>query len=252
MEFTSSRKVRNPLPVRVVLVEPEHSMNLGMVARAVKNFGVVELALVNPQCKIDVEAVKYAKHSKEVLENAKIYKTLKDAVKGFDLVIGTTGVVRRFTSSLKNCVPLPVLQPLVSGKRVALVFGREGIGLNESELMQCDVVTHIPADKAHPVLNLSHSVAVVLYALYASRNEKPLFKTASVQNVEYLENMFSQVVDKLQSDTFPKLRNPTKAKIAFKHVLGRSNVADSEMQVLMGVFSRIRRQLYGVGNQRNK
>ncbi len=244
MEFTSSRKVRNPLPVRVVLVGPEHSMNLGMVARVVKNFAVTDLCLVNPQCEIDVEAMKYAKHSKEILDNVKTYKTLKDAVKGFDLVIGTTGVVRRFTSSLKNCVSLPVLPPLVNGKRIVLVFGREGIGLNEVELSQCDVVTHIPADRAHPVLNLSHSVAVVLYALYAAKNEKPLFKAATIGDVQYMENMFSQIVDKLHTGSFPKLRDPEKAKIAFKRVLGRSSVADSEMQSLLGVFSRIRKILF--------
>ncbi len=243
MEFTSSRKVKNPLPVRVVLVGPEHAMNVGMVARVVKNFGVVDLALVNPQCKLDTEAVKYAKHSKEILDNAKTYKSLKDAVKGFDLVIGTTGVIRRFTRSLKTCVSLPALPPLVKGKRVALVFGREGIGLTESEFTQCDVVTHIPADNSHPVLNLSHSVAVVLYALYAAKKEKFLFKTASAKNASYMEDMFSQIVDKLQTDTFPKFRQPAKAKIAFKRVLARSNIADGEIQVLMGVFSRMRRVL---------
>ena len=118
MEFTSSRKVRKPLPVRVVLVRPEYSMNVGMASRAAKNFAVTDVAFVNPQCAIDLEALKYAKHSKEVLDNAKTYASLQEAVAGFDLVIGTTGVLQRFISSLKTCVSLPELPAIVRGKRV--------------------------------------------------------------------------------------------------------------------------------------
>ncbi len=244
MEFIYSKKVKTPLPVRVVLVRPEHSMNVGMVARVCKNFSVTDLALVNSRCEIDFEAFKFAKHSKEVLVKAKKFKKLEQAVNGFDLVIGTTGVVRRFSASLKYCIALPCLSSLVKGKKVAIVFGPEGAGLNESELKQCDVVTHIPAEKAHPVLNLSHSVAVVLYGAYFANKDNRLYKKTSKNDLKYLQNLFSQIIDQLEKTTSPKFRDPEKAKIAFKRVLGRSKIVDKEANLLMGVFARIRKKLF--------
>ncbi len=92
--------------LRVVLVEPEHELNVGASARAMKNFGCQELWLVRPTCRIGFEAVKFAKHSKDVLDNARTVKTLSAALKGVDFTVGTTGVVERFASGLKNIVPL--------------------------------------------------------------------------------------------------------------------------------------------------
>ncbi len=244
MEFTGSRKVEKPLPVRIVLVKPERSMNVGMVARVAKNFSVTDLALVGSKCKIDFEAVKYAKHSREVLDNAKVVSTLSKAVKGFDLVVGTTGVVRRFTSALKTCIALSDLPLLIKGKKVALVFGPEGTGLSRKDFEHCDVVVHIPAEKAHPVLNLSHAVAIVLYALHSADKTKSLYKKADARDLKYLNSLFSQIVDKLKEKTLPELREPAKAKTAFRRILYRGNPAKIEVDALLGVFARIRKSLF--------
>ncbi len=241
---TRPRKVEKPLPVRVVLVQPEYEINIGMAARAAKNFAVTDLALVKPACRVGFEAIKYAKHSEEVLDNAGTFSSLDQAVKGFDLVVGTTGVVKRFTGSLKHCLSIHQAVPLVRGKRVALVFGPEGTGLKESELARCDVVIHIPAERAHPVLNLSHAVAVVLYGLFYSGKKAGLYKKADSHNAEYLLGLFEDIVDKLGEKTVPKLRNPAKAKTAFRRVLGRCRLADAEVQTLFTVFSRVRKLLY--------
>ncbi len=242
MEFTGSRKVRKPLPVRVVLVRPEYSMNVGMVARACKNFSVTDLAIVAPKCKLGFEATKYAKHSQEVLNNAKMCNSLEEAVAGFDLVVGTTGVVRRFTGSLKNCVSLPALNVIVSNRNIAIVFGPEGNGLTQGELDKCDVVATIPAERAHPVLNLSHAVAVVLYSLFFSQKTRPLFKPAAGKELRALNYLVSSIVDELR-ETHPPLRDAEKAKIAFKRVFGRTNMSQTEAQTLMAVFSRAAKKL---------
>ncbi|MBI4406724.1 hypothetical protein HY571_02315 [Candidatus Micrarchaeota archaeon] len=244
MEFTLSRKVAKPLPVRVILARPEYEINIGMAARAAKNFSITDLALVEPCCSVGFEAAKYAKHSKEVIDNMRKFSSLNQAVEGFDLVVGTTGVVKRFTGSLKHCVSLSEAAALVKGKKVAVVFGPEGTGLTEQEFNRCDVVIHIPAEKAHPVLNLSHAVAVTLYGLFYAGKKTRQYKKAERHNVDYLLRLFDDVVDELGEKTVPRLRAPAKAKTAFRRILGRSRPADAEVQTLFTVFSRIRRLVY--------
>ncbi|MFH0713645.1 MAG: TrmH family RNA methyltransferase [Candidatus Micrarchaeota archaeon] len=257
MEFTGSRKVKKPLPVRVVLVSPEYSMNVGMACRAAKNFSVVDLAIVRPKCALNIEAEKYAKHSKEVYENAKICDSLDEAIAGFDLVIGTTGVVRRFANSLKNCVSLPSLKDKINGKKIAIVFGSEGNGLTGEDLQKCDVIATIPAERAHPVLNLSHSVAVTLYALFFSGKTKSKFTTATTADLRALNYLFCEIVDelkKLEKVIYlrPKMRDPDKAKVAFKRVFGRTNVAQTEAQTIMATLARVNKALKAMETSRVK
>ena len=92
------------MKMRFVLVRPEHDMNVGAVCRAIKNFGFAELWLVDPQCKLGLEAKKYAKHSEEVLQNARKAGSLKEAVAGCDAAVGTTGVpVRLCSEAISSC-----------------------------------------------------------------------------------------------------------------------------------------------------
>ena len=102
---------------------------------------------------------------------------------------------------------------------------------------------HIPADASHPVLNLSHAVAVVLYALYAGRQKKKLYKLAKAEEVRYLEKLFFEIVDELAEQTQPRLRDPKKVKTAFKRVFSRGQVAQSELDALVGVFARMNKIL---------
>jgi tRNA/rRNA methyltransferase len=81
---------------RIVLVSPEYEQNLGAVARAMKNFGFSELFMVAPKCDPQgFDAIKFSKHAREVLESARICKTLAEATRGCKLSVGTTGVVFR-------------------------------------------------------------------------------------------------------------------------------------------------------------
>lgn len=80
-----------PLTFRIVLVEPLHSGNVGSVARVMKNFGFSELVLLNP-CELDMRARVMAVHAYDIIENARIEFSLKDALVGSSVIIGTTGL----------------------------------------------------------------------------------------------------------------------------------------------------------------
>ncbi len=234
--------------LRVVLVEPEHELNVGSAARAMKNFGCTELWLVRPHSKhLGFEALKFAKHSQEVLQNARTVKTLDAALKGVDFVVGTTGVSERFAANLKNLLPVrKLVQKLKTGERIAVVFGGESRGLSEAELFKCDAIAHVPASKDHPVLNLSHAVAVVLYEFFTaglcggeSAYEKKMerrWKAAPRKDRENLEKFFTELVESM-----PGVQNPRKVSVAFKNVLERARPSRDETQSLLAAIGPLKK-----------
>ena len=241
--------------LRVILVEPEHELNVGSAARAMKNFGCTELWLVRPACKLGFEATKFAKHSKEVLDGARTVKTLATALKGVDVAVGTTGVVARFSSDLKNLLSLrSAVLKLRRGENIAVVFGGEARGLSKEELMQCDLVAHVPTSGGHTVLNLSHAVAVVLYEFFqaglcggkggerggkasAPSPKKPrLPRAASRADRLQVEKTFSELVRSM-----PVIQNPLKVGNAFKNVLERARPSRDETQTLLAAIGPLKK-----------
>lgn len=225
------------MKVRVVLVEPKWDLNVGSICRAMKNFGFSELYLVNPHAKLGPEAVKFSKHAKDVLEGAKKVKTMDAAFKGCTVVVGTTGIVKRFGKKiLKKCTSSRNLKKKLSrGDKVAIVFGNEERGLSDDFLGECDFVAFIPTHPQYPVLNLSHAVAVMLYELYASRGEIELKKTrepvAPRERMAKLEELFLEFAKSNKT-----IRDPKKVATAFKRILRRSRPSEKEVQALFPAF----------------
>lgn len=224
--------------LRVVLVSPEHDMNVGSVCRAMKNFGFYELWIVAPRCKLGFEAKRYAKHSEEVLSNAKIVKTLSEAVAGCDAAMGTTGVSARFHGKIfKTCLPVSEAYGRVGGLgKVAIVFGPESTGLCEADSDLCDLMVTIPTAPAHRVLNLSHAVAVALYQLFADSvsgksESSGAYRKAAEYKMAKLEELFGQA-----AAISPTVRNKKKVATAFRKVLRRSLPSDDEARTLLCAF----------------
>ena len=130
--------------IKIVLVETSHPGNIGSTARAMKVMGLNQLVLVSPKCTIDEQASTLAAGAKDIVETAKIYNALDDAIQDCRLVIGSSA---RFRT-----VEWPMLTPHECGERciieskdhpVAIVFGRESSGLTNDELQKCHYHTCI-------------------------------------------------------------------------------------------------------------
>jgi TrmH family RNA methyltransferase len=234
--------------IRVILVGVEHEINLGSVARVMKNFNCKKLVLVKPKAGIGFQARLFAKHSEEILENAKTVDSLHEAVEGCNLVAGTTGAVNRFKKELKTCVSLKEFAERISGsKKVCLVFGNEGTGLGKEDLEECSLVVHIPTSEKHPVLNLSHAVAIVLSELYSRKKGKPLYRVAQRKKVRNLEAFFSDMVAAI-----PRVRNKKRVASAFKKIVERAVPSDAEVQNLFAAFGELKRILKKKGEETRK
>ncbi|WP_019487140.1 RNA methyltransferase [Kamptonema formosum] len=155
--------------IRIILVEPAGPLNVGSVARVMKNMGLHQLVLVNPQCdRLGEEARKMAVHAADVLEAAKIVRTLPEALQGCQRAIATTGLYRSLPTTLEN--PKSALPWLLECPS-ALIFGREDKGLTNAELSYAQRLIRIPSSDTYASLNLAQAVSICCYELYQVAGE---------------------------------------------------------------------------------
>ncbi|MBI5158854.1 TrmJ/YjtD family RNA methyltransferase [Candidatus Micrarchaeota archaeon] len=226
--------------VRVVLVEPEYEMNLGYCARVCANFGFEKLFIVNPKCSIGFVAKKYSKHAVKLLEGARIVKTLSEATQGCEFVVGTSAVLKRGRSVLRNPIsPRAFVEKIrnVDGE-FALLIGREGTGLSKREIDACDLLVRIPASFKYSTLNVSHALAVLLYELRLVSKPKQVQRSSKAER-EKMSELFGEIVDVFAVS----LRNPAKIKQAFRRMVGRAVPSDVEAASILGVLRKTKEKL---------
>jgi tRNA/rRNA methyltransferase len=167
--------------LRIVLVEPAGPLNIGAVARIMRNMGLSRLVLVNPQCDPRAEAARrMAVHGVEVLAAARVVASLPEALEGCQRAIATTGRLHPQDHPLEVPeIALPWLIPPTPAATTpdhatsfpifesALIFGPEDRGLSNDELMYAQRWVRIPASDSYPSLNLAQAVAVCAYLLHS-------------------------------------------------------------------------------------
>ena len=236
--------------IRVVLVGTQHPGNIGAAARAMRTMGLERLALVAPRHFPHPEAAAMAASAGEVLERASMHADLAEAVADCRLVLGCTARDRR--------IALPQLAPREAAGRavraaaegegeVALVFGRERTGLENSELQLCHCAVHIPADPACSSLNLAAAVQVLAYEVRlalldaggdAQASAAPADRLASHAE---LEGFFGQLHDTLDEIDFHKGRNPDAAMRKLRRIFLRTELRAGEVRLLRGVLADAQR-----------
>ena len=147
--------------IYIVFVECETPGNIGFLARTMANFGLKNLVLINPPT-LTNEAYYQATHGKYIVENAKIYPSLDSFYQSqrIDFKVASTGMA----GGSYNLSRIPI-KPEELGKsmnvsnKIAILFGREGNGLTNEEIENCDICVSIPTDPTYPIMNISHGTA---------------------------------------------------------------------------------------------
>lgn len=157
------------MKLKLIVVAPKYQMNIGYIARISKNFGIGKLSFVRPRANVTgKKAIMFSKHGVDLLESSKTFDSLEEATRGCDAIIGTTGIWRnddRFDREYTLEKAIATVEKQYSGNAtIALVLGRDDKGLNREELELCDMVLHIPSNPEYPSLNISHALAILLYA----------------------------------------------------------------------------------------
>lgn len=220
----------------IVLVECTYPENLGLAARAMKNFGLKKLFLVNPLADKESDKAKSrAMHAQDLLKNASIHSSLESALAKTDFSIATTA----FSSQSKGkgrkaLTPKQLAEKFSdSNAKIALVFGREPNGLTNEEIQKCDFIVSIPTNKKYPVLNLSHACSILFYELFQSTGKrKKLFKTAGKKHKQAAIQKFREL-----AQANPRIRNKQRVTNSFKHLISRAPVTEKELKAITGVIA---------------
>lgn len=226
----------------VILVEPKNSGNIGAVARAMMNFDVKHLYLINP-CKLDNVCYARAMHASQILDSARTFPCFEDAIQNLDYLVATSSIESKTDKRhLRNPLFLEEFADKVDDVKgkIGLIFGREDYGLFNEEIAACDIMLKIPTSESYPSLNLSHAVTIVLYSLYLKKTIIPR-RRRPIGNVEKekLYEFFEQILDDIDYPPYKK----DHTKIMFKRIMGRAMPSKWEFHTLMGVLSKTLRKI---------
>ena len=231
--------------IKIVLVEPAGTINVGSVARLCENFNINELRLVSPKCDyLAKESKKMAVRGINILEEAKIYKDLNSALSDCSRIIATCG--RKDHGEIPLYSNKDALRWALESEReetIAIVFGREDRGLSNEELLKANKVISLNTSDKYPSLNLSHAVAIVLHQLNQFNKlelVKPNIKNSYPSNLISLEDCINDLGSLLIDIGF-LMKHTYKAKITkIKQMLIRAEVKDDEVALIRGIISQTR------------
>ncbi|MGV8926460.1 MAG: tRNA (cytosine(32)/uridine(32)-2'-O)-methyltransferase TrmJ [Ewingella sp.] len=234
--------------IRIVLVETSHTGNMGSTARAMKTMGLSNLYLVNPLVKPDSQAISLSAGASDVIGNAKIVDTLDEALAGCSLVVGT--------SARSRTLPWPMLDPRECGEKsaqtaetapVALVFGRERVGLTNEELQKCNYHVCIPANPEYSSLNLAMAVQIIAYEVRVAHlalleADKPAVQREEEEaypRVDDLERFYQHLEQTLLQTGFIRQAHPGQVMSKLRRLFTRARPESQELNILRGILTSI-------------
>lgn len=188
------------IPLRLVLLRPQNPDNVGAVARAMKNFGVSDWALVAPGF-ADLDAArKLAVHAGDVLDRARVVERLDDAISDCVWVVGTSSRTVRGKRRLSPRETAAELVARAGSGPVALVFGDERSGMSNEDVDRCHDLSAIAAEDAQPSLNLAQAALLYCYEVHQAIRERtpppppPAAQLASDQALKGVEAALEKVL----------------------------------------------------------
>ncbi|HQR31376.1 MAG TPA: TrmJ/YjtD family RNA methyltransferase [Blastocatellia bacterium] len=232
-----------PSNCRIVLVRPRDPNNIGAVARAMKNFGFADLAVVGVHPP-NWDEVTSAPHATDLLANAHVFATLKEAVADCDLVIGTTDRTR-VEQKQTVYTPFDLSRDLAeTSYKLALVFGSEKHGLTNEDFSHCHRVMSIPSQPNCPSMNLGQAVAVCCYELIRDQAQAEILpRPAETATARASEEMVQLSLDVLRQLDFVLPGNESNLTQRIRGSLLRLHPTKYDIEMLCGILSRIRRRL---------
>ncbi len=232
------------MSIRIVLVGTTHPGNIGAVARAMKNMGITDLALVDPRYFPHEEATARASGAHDLLESATLVETLPEAIADCVYVAGASARPRSINWPCLDCkdAAARLLEESARGK-VAAVFGPEKTGLSNSDLDHCDTLLTIPTHPDFSSLNLAMAVQVLTYEIRAAQAEKrPAYEAdAPLATSADLERFYGHLEQVLTDLQFLDPDNPRYLMRRLRRLFIRARPDQNELNILRGILTAVDR-----------
>ena len=236
----------------MVLVRAENPANIGQAARAMKNFGLRRLTLVDSVPHRVQEAYTLGWNAKEILDQALVFSSLEEAIKDSVLVVGFTrrsgharGEPRSFLSIL------PQIMEASSGHQVSLLFGNEKNGLSNGELKRCHLAAILPTSQEHGSLNLSHVVAIASFLIFNQTPQaelnlrKPERYYATQGELEDLMSDFKRVLEALDYQDLVYNDLLTRTLNNLSRLFKKAGLERREFHLFKAFLSRVEQKMAG-------
>jgi tRNA (cytidine32/uridine32-2'-O)-methyltransferase len=228
--------------IRIVLVNPSHPGNIGATARAMKTMGLSNLYLVQPKAFPDQQASVMASHAADVLENAVVVSELQEAIADCQLILAT--------SARDRDKPWPMLSPRdmaetiskeADDAQIAILFGRESVGLSNEELQLAHFHIQIPSIEEYSSLNLAQAVQVICYECRLASLEDAPKKEITTQHAtaEEMEGLHQQLEERLIHSGFINPEKPMLTMVKLRKIFNKARLEDREVSLLRGVVKAL-------------
>lgn len=233
--------------INIVLIETSHPGNIGSVARAMKTMGLKNLLLINPRKFPSGDANALSGNAIDILEKAKVYKNLKDAIKDSTFVYATSARVRTIQWPTKNAQDAAeeIVKQVSANKKISIIFGREDRGLTNEELQIANTHIEIPANPKYPVLNIAMSAQIICYEILKASIDTTArdwhdYPEVDSKNLQMLIDHFIETatdIDVINPD------NPKKIISRIKRMFTRLHPDEMETSFLRGFLSGIKKKI---------
>jgi TrmH family RNA methyltransferase len=240
----------NTLEICVVLVATRNPLNIGAAARAIANFGFGDLRLVNPYEVAFREAVS-AVGGAHVLQTARVYATVPEAVADCSLVVGTSAAQRRELQQPIERLQVGMAQVREhlnqNRSRVGLLFGSEKFGLSNDDMSFCHALISIPTSPETPSMNLGQAVAVCLYELVRG-DENQASPRAAVDAVagEEAERLTHMMLEVLERSGYTNRITAVSTEQKVRRWIRRLRLSRRDTPLLLGILRQV---LWKIGSR---
>ena len=226
-----------------ILCRPQLGENIGFVARALKNFNLTNLRLVNPRCAWpNSKAEATAVGAKNILQSAKIYKSVDRSIGDLDIVFATTSRKRKVNKKIISITDFT--KKIKKNKKIGIVFGAESSGLSNDEINCADYLVTIPTNKNFSSLNLSHSLILFCFEIFKHFSKKN-FKfisayKSSLATKSEVNKFLSFIIKGLDKRGFLQPSHKRQSMIRNIHnIFHRLNLSEQEIRILLGIFTTL-------------
>mgnify|MGYP000978300228 CR=1 FL=1 len=226
-----------------VLVRPQLGENIGATARALKNFKLSKLRIVNPRNRWpNQKAIATSVGAKNILQSSKIYNSFDKSIGDLDQVFATTARIRNVNKKIISIFDLS--KKIKNKQKIGIIFGPEDSGLSNDELNCADYLVKIPTNKKFSSLNLSHSVIIFCFEFFQyffGKNfvYKSSYKSSFATKSE-VNKFLKFIIDKLDRRGFLQPNHKRKSMIRnINNIFHRLNLSEQEIRILLGIFSTL-------------
>ena len=230
-----------------ILVNPQLGENIGSCARALKNFGFSDLNIVKPRDGWpNTKARMTSVGAYDLIKSAKLFDTVDQAVKKFDIVLATSARRRDIQKKHISVSNFSNFLKKYNKANIGIMFGPEASGLSNHDLSLANFIIQVPTANKLTSLNLSHAVIVVCYEIFKSaylkkgKKIKILNKLASKKSIQNMIIFLEKLLD--QKKFFKPPEKKKSMILNINNIFGRLELSEKEMRILFSIFSALNKK----------